>query len=296
MQFFKYISALSLLITLAGCEDPIQIKLDEGSKLIVIDAFVNNLRETQRIRITNSDSYFSGRQAAPVTNAVVILNDLTANVNYTFNYTSNGNYEFAIGAMDTIAHPNHTYKLSLSIDGATYTAMTDQKRGAAIEGITTVLNDGVVGELGTKGNFYYCFLVAKDKADANTDYYWIKTFRNDTLFSDPADLNIAIDGTGGSVSDSPPGVDSLYFTPTATFLGSKRYQSSDKCKVEIHSLTKSCRDFLLQAAAQISNGGLFATTPENVRTNFVTSSGTAVKAVGWFNMSTVATKTIRVSN
>jgi hypothetical protein len=292
MKFFKYISALSLLITFTACVDPIQIKLDQGSKLIVIDAFVNDLRETQTIRITNSDSYFSGKRAEPVTNALVILSDLTMNVNYTFNYSGNGNYEFPIGITDTIARPNHSYKLKVSIDEMDYTALAEQKRGAAIEDITVELNNGINGELGATGNFYYCFLVAKDKVDAISDYYWVKTFRNDTLFSNPADLITSTDGTDGSVS--PTGVDSMYFTPTTTFLGSKRYQSSDRCKVEIHSITRASRDFLQQAAAQISNGGLFATTPENVRTNFISSSTNAVKTVGWFNMATVATKTVQI--
>lgn len=292
MKNFKYLPVLSILMIFTACEDPIQIKLDQGSKLIVIDAFVNDLRETQKIRITTSDGYFSGKAAEPVTNALVTLSDLTANVNYTFSYSSNGNYEFGIGAGDTLARPNHSYKLNVSIEGVDYTAQTEQKRGASIEAITSELNNGINGELGAVGNFYYCFLVAKDKVDAVSDYYWVKTFRNDTLFNNPADLITSIDGTDGSVS--PAGVDSMYFTPTTTFLGSKRYQSSDRCKVEIHSITKASRDFLLQAAAQISNGGLFATTPENVRTNFVASSTAATKAVGWFNMATVATKSIVV--
>jgi hypothetical protein len=292
MQVFKYISVLTLLVTLTSCEDPIQIKLDEGSKLIVIDAFLNDLRMTQKIRVTYSDSYFSRQQASPVPNAIVVLSDLTLNIDYPFKYTSNGNYEFSIGLTDTISRPNHFYKLSVKADGTEYTALTEQKRGAGIENIETELNNGINGELGAVGNFYYCFLVAKDKVDAVTDFYWVKTFRNDTLFGDPGDLIVSIDGTDGSVS--PTGVDSMYFTPTTTFLGSKRYAISDRCKVEIHSVTKPTRDFLQQAAAQISNGGLFATTPENVRTNFVTLASTGLKVVGWFNMATVATKTIKV--
>ena len=35
----------------------IQIKLDEGSKLIGIDAILNDLRVTQKIRITKSDKF-----------------------------------------------------------------------------------------------------------------------------------------------------------------------------------------------------------------------------------------------
>ncbi|MEY2914410.1 MAG: hypothetical protein RLZZ184_3719, partial [Cyanobacteriota bacterium] len=40
--------------------------------------------------------------------------------------------------------------------------------------------------------------------------------------------------------------------------------------------------FFLQAQAQISNGGLFATTPENVKTNIITPEDAPTKAIGWF--------------
>jgi hypothetical protein len=53
-------------------------------------------------------------------------------------------------------------------------------------------------------------------------------------------------------------------------------------------------NFLIQAVAQIQNGGLFATTPENVRTNIITPSDAKTKAVGWFNMATVISKTILI--
>jgi len=39
-----------------------KLKLDEGSKLYVIDAFVNDLRSNQTIRVTTNDSYFSDRE------------------------------------------------------------------------------------------------------------------------------------------------------------------------------------------------------------------------------------------
>ena len=132
-------------------------------------------------------------------------------------------------------------------------------------------------------------LWAKDKVGTETDYYWIKTFRNDTLFSGSGDINISIDGTNGPVSDVP--VDSTDFTPPITFLGFKNYKFGNTCKVEIHSLTHDAYFFFIQASAQINNGGLFATTPENVKTNIVTPEGVKTKAVGWFNMASVVTKT-----
>ena len=66
-----------------------------------------------------------------------------------------------------------------------------------------------------------------------------------------------------------------------------RYNKNDVCKVEIHSISKESYFFFIQALAQINNGGLFAQTPENIKTNIVTPIGAKTKAVGQFNMATV---------
>lgn len=283
-----------LLIGFAGllftsCEDVVQIKLDEGSKLYVIDAFVNDLRTPQTIRVLNNDSYFSNREAPPVTNASVILKDLTANTQYVFNYTDRGNYVFNLGNNDTIAKVNHQYELNVTIDGATYTALTTQKRTAVIDSIHAEYEEGGGGFGGPSDPYYFCTLHAREKVDNSADYYWVKTFRNDTLFSAAGDLNVCIDGTGGVVTGL--NVDTTEFTPPATFLSFKSYQSGNSCRAEIHSISRETYFFLLQAVTQINNGGLFATTPENVKTNIKTPEGSKIKGVGWFNMATVASKT-----
>ena len=286
---FKFLFFTVAVFFLSSCEDVVQIKLDEGSKLYVIDAFVNNLPGKQTIKVVTNDSYFSNRQAPPVTGAQVILNDLTAAKQYLFNDAGNGNYEYTDNGTDSLSRIGHQYQLNVTIDGTTYTSMMTQKRTAAIDSINAEYFDGDGGFGPAQEPFYFCNLWAKDKVDENTDYYWVKTFRNDTLFSGSSDINICIDGTGGPVKNAD--VDSTYFTPPSTFLGFKRYMSGNTCKVEIHSISHDTYFFFVQAQAQINNSGLFATTPENVKTNIVTPSGAKTKAVGWFNMATVASKT-----
>ena len=274
---------------LSSCEDVVQIKLDEGSKLYVIDAFVNDLRIPQTIRVLNNDNYFSNREAPPVTGANVVLKDLTANVQYVFNYTDRGNYVFNLSSTDTIAKVNHQYELNVTIDGMTYSSLATQKRTARIDSIHAEYNEGGGGFGAPSDPYYFCTLYARERVDANADYYWVKTFRNDTLFSEAGDLNVCIDGTGGVVTGLD--VDTTEFTPPATFLGFKNYPGGSTCKAEIHSISRETYFFLLQAVTQIGNGGLFATTPENVKTNIKTPEGAKIKAVGWFNMATVASKT-----
>ena len=283
---FKFFALFTTVLFFASCQDVIQIKLDEGSKLYVIDAFVNDLRSKQTIRVITNDSYFSNREAPPVANASVVLKDLTDNKQYVFTYSSNGNYDYNITPGDTIARKNHQYEVNVTIDGVTYTSLSTQKRTAKLDSIAAEYNDGTGGGFGPPQDpYFFCNLWAKDKVDNNTDYYWIKTYRNDTLFSGASDINICIDGTGGPVTNVE--LDSTYFSPPATFLGFKQYYPGNTCKVEIHSISRDTYFFFIQAQAQINNGGLFATTPENVRTNIVTPEGAKTKAIGWFNMASV---------
>ena len=289
-KIFKFLLIGFSSLFFASCEDVIQIDLDEGSKLFVIDAFVNDLPQDQLVRVTLNDSYFNSSVAPPITNALVTITDLTDNKVFTFNHTGNGNYKYTTG-IDSLAKVNHQYKLSVSIEGFEYTALTTQKRRAKIYDIIPELF--TENGLGTPVEPYYlCNLLAKDKTDANTDYYWVKTSRNDTLFNGSGDINVSIDGTNGPVNSAQ--FDSSLFTPPITFLGFKDYQLGDKCKAEVHSISKETYFFFVQASAQINNGGLFATTPENVKTNIVTPSGAPTKAVGWFNMASVDVKEIEV--
>ena len=275
------------LFLFSSCEDVVQIKLDEGSELIVIDAFINDLRIDQKIRITRNSSYFSSTDPEPLTNAIVSLKDLTLNKAYSFNYENNGNYVYKLINSDTIAKTNHQYELSVSLNEITYSSIVTQHRGAKIDSVSAIIRDTRSGGFGSaKRPPFICLLFAKDKTDSNADYYWIKTYKNDTLFSGSRDINVCIDGTGGEVYDV--NVDSTAFTPPSAFLGFKRYNKNDVCKVEIHSISKDSYLFFIQALAQINNGGLFAKTPENIKTNIITPKEAKTKAVGQFNMATVA--------
>ena len=289
-KFTRFILLIFGSLIFASCEDVVQIKLDEGSKIYVIDAFIDNISSLQKIRVTTNDSYFSNREAPPVGNAIVILKDHTAGRTYTFNYSSNGYYTATSDTNDPISVVNHQYELNVTIDGATYTSLTTQKRTASIDSISReyIEEENPFGPPGPP--FYMCMLHAKDKVDNVIDYYWVKTFRNDSLLFGPSDINISIDGTNGPVTGIE--VDSTAFTPPVTFIGFKQFPKGSTCKVEIHSLSREAYYMFIQASAQINTAGLFATTPENLKTNIITPKDATTKAVGWFNMASVASKKI----
>lgn len=272
-----------LLVALTSCEDVIQIKLDEGSKLLVVDAFINDLRNTQKVRLTYTDSYFSGTNPPPVTSATVVLKDLTGNITYNFTNTGNGDFVYTITSGDTIARVNHAYKLEVNYDGTTYTAFAFQKRTTQI--------DSIQAEYRKPTSFqkegYRCTLWARDVPGPLIDYYWIKAYRNNILFNEGAQINLAVDGANGA------GADGFIFTPPIAGGITPRgeiYALNDTCLVEIHSISEEAYKFLGQVISQTTNSGLFATTPENVKTNIVTPSNAKIKAIGWFNMASVGSK------
>jgi hypothetical protein len=44
----------------------IQVKLDEGDPIITIDAFINDMRSQQKVRLTYTNGYFSQKPNSPV--------------------------------------------------------------------------------------------------------------------------------------------------------------------------------------------------------------------------------------
>lgn len=280
MKAIKKIFFSSLAIVLfASCEDVIQIKLDEGSKLLVVDAFINNLRVDQKVRLTYTDSYFSGQNPPAVTNGTVILKDLSAAKDYTFSNAGNGDYVYTITSADTIAFADHNYELDVIYNGKTYTSYTKQKRTTVIDSISSKFRE--------KSSFmdegYYCKFWAFDVPGPDPDYYWVKAFRNGNMFNKGSEINLAFDGAYSA------GADGFIFIPPIaegiTPFG-ETYGLNDICRVEIHSISKETYFFLIQVQQQVTNSGLFATTPENVKTNINSPAG-ATKAIGWFNMASV---------
>jgi hypothetical protein len=117
MKSYKSILKISVLFlsvfSIASCEDKIQLKLDKKDSKITIDAFINNLRQDQQIRITTTDSYFSGKTPPAVIGAEVTVTDLTTNKKYLFADRNDGNYIYSLAPSDTMIVAGHSYQLNI---------------------------------------------------------------------------------------------------------------------------------------------------------------------------------------
>jgi hypothetical protein len=285
MKSFKLVTAFFALLAFTSCEDVIQVKLDKGDPLITIDAFVNNMRSQQKVRLTYTDSYFSQVTNQPVKGASVIIRDVTTGVDFSFLDNSDGNYVFNLANTDTIGKIGHQYELTVTHQGNIYKSTSTMNRTSKVDTLIATYKAG--GGLSSQPAGYKFAFLGFDIPGDTIDYYWIKSYRNAVFFNKGGEINNCADGAFGTGADGFP-----FITPIAEGITpfGEVFQKYDVCRVEIHSINLETFNFLNQVRTQTTNSGLFATSPENVKTNITNTTSDKVKVVGWFCMSAVGFK------
>lgn len=277
----KLFLAFIAVLAFTSCEDVIQVKLDKGEPIVTIDAFINDMRSQQKVRLTYTDGYFSQKTNAPIVGATVVLKDLTNGQVYNFTDNTDGNYVFNLTSTDTLGRVGNEYEITVTHQGNVYTSSTALNRTAQIDSLHVEYREP--GGFGGDEGYIFSFH-GQDPTGDIPDFYWVKSYRNGVFFNKGSEINVAWDGANGT------GADGLYFIPPisqAVTPSGEVFQKFDVCRVEIHSINRDTYDFFLQVQRQTTNYGLFATTPENVKTNLKCTTSDKIKVVGWFSMSAV---------
>lgn len=280
MKTLKLFVILFVAIGFTSCEDVIQVKLDEGEPMVTVDAFINDMRSQQKVRLTYSDGYFSQKPNDPITGATVQIRDLTSGVDYIFTDNNNGDYVFT--PTDTFKL-GHNFELTITHQGTVYKSSSVRlNRTAQVDSIASEFKEGG-GIANTESGYDLAFLGFDPPGDT-VDYYWIKSYRNGVFFNKGGDINICANAAYGVGADGFP-----FITPIAQGITpfGERFQKNDVSRVEIHSINEETYNFLTQVLTQTTNSGLFATSPENIKTNLKNTTGNKPKVVGWFCMSAV---------
>lgn len=276
-----------LLLVLSACTTVIKVDVPQGSKFVVVDAFIDDKPQPQKVRLTFTADYFSNQPTPPVLGAGVSLNDLSNNKTYTFTPDNNGNYFYTPLSGDTMMRVGHQYQLTVSYNGNTYFAFSTLNRTTTIDSVRFTGNIDPTSTHGDTGR-YHPLLFARDAPGA-TDYYWLKIYKNGQRYELPDGIDISQDAGGvntdGQEFDDPVAKYFIYPHDSVFHYG-------QLCTIEVLSVNANTYDYLLQLNLQLTNSqaGLFAVTPENVRTNIQQSAGTQ-KAIGWFNMGSSVSKT-----
>lgn len=277
------------LLTLSSCEDKIQVKLDKMASRITVDAFLNSLRQDQQIRITSTDSYFSGTTPPPIIGAEVTVTDLTTNTMYSFSDRKDGNYIYSLTPSDTIAKVNHSYELSVQYKNNEYKSTTSAKRSPKIDGLYFKYEDATSSILGSTSAGLKLKLLAKDLEGPTPDFYWVKLYKNSKFYSRPQNMQLESFGLNNES-------DGLFFAPdrwkTSGPAGEDVPVTGDLVRLEIHGISREVYDFLSLGTKMINNGGMFAVPSVNLPTNIYPTNKNTANAVGFFSVSDVNYKEI----
>lgn len=286
---FKYLSffILSIVIIFSSCEKAINVHLDEGTSQIVVDAFITNLLGRQTIKLTNTSSYFENSPSTAITGAAVnIINENTGQVFSFTDENNTGTYTWSSGS--TLATINNSYSLVIIYNGDTLKSHCQVNPVPLIDSLTYKYKEGITQKL----TGYFASFWGVDIPN-RTDYYWIKSFRNDTLINEPQYQNIAFDGAvEGWNAD---GVAFFDIIRNAITPFDKPFHLNDSVKIQLMSVNAATYRFLLQAQFQLTNSGLFARPTANLPTNIInTNKNSSTKPVGWFVISAVSQKAIAI--
>jgi hypothetical protein len=281
----NFLYAASAVLLLSSCEDPVQVNVAPGETQLVVDAFITNRDTVQTIRLTQTVPYFANGPVPTVSGAQITLRNRTANRTFEFADTRNdGIYAWQPQGRDSIGRIGDEFELTVRYQNDTFVAGSRLNRTTQVDSVTYEFRE-VGQDPETQKEGYYGTFYGRDAVGGPRDYYWIRSYVNGVYQSRV--FNFAADGFGGDTD----GGDGFPFIPPLQGLTDSRRPAKvgDVMRVEIWSITRETFGFLEQAQRQITNGGLFAVTPENVRTNLRnTNANSRNRAAGWFNTSVVS--------
>jgi Domain of unknown function (DUF4249) len=292
-QYLSILSSLILSLTLTSCFDVIQLEGVKSESLLVVEAMITNQSGEQVVKLSKSQNYFDNSASTNVLNANVQVQD-DLGVIYTFkDVKNNGNYVWTpANSTQKIGVIGRKYTLKVLSEGESYQATSELKRVPKIDSVLYQFgevdqNQQIKADIaeGYEPQFY-----ARDLKGVG-DCYLIKSYKNGKVLGDVGNFLLAYDAS----FNKGDGADGFQFiSPIRRSIAYELFKENDLVKVELFSITEDHYNFWLKAQAQIRNGGLFATPPAYITTNFfnVNKSSTK-KAAGWFatvGLSTFETK------
>ena len=299
MKLKNIIYFFAILALFPSCEDVIEVDLENGDNQLVVDAWLNNLPETQTIQLTRTINYFNSSTPPAEVGATVSVTDNEGNIYNFDDPDNNGTYVWTPNAGEAFGQVGNEYFLSITTSaGQEYLSASVMNR---IMPIDTIVLEDREEDLGSPAGIY-AELFARD-LEGEGDAYWIKTYKNGNFLNKPQELSLVWDAafTPGS------GVDGVIFiTPIRESInripdtGDDAVDNSDlapwaigdSINVEIHSLNPEAFQFLEESLTQMTLGdaGIFAEPPANVPTNIQSLNATEAKdkAIGFFNVSAVS--------
>ena len=281
-----------IIFILISCEDVITPDLPTNEPILVVDAWLTNLNEPQKIVLSKTQDYLDSTTSLGVSGASVFVNDDLGN-NFEFIEGNRGEYVWTPeDSVSSIGEVGTSFVLNIGYEGKNIVAQSELRRTATIDSVNFV-----------KGGFpvkksYYAEFWSREPLGLG-DAYWIKSYKNGIYQNRLGDIITCLDA--GASSEGAE-IDGIPFIPPIR-RGITRFDSDengdlkspfakgDSLYVEIHSITYEAFDFLNKTSIQINRPGgfgeLFAVSLSNVPTNLVVQNDPNFPVLGFFNVSAV---------
>jgi hypothetical protein len=250
------------LLLLGACTEAIDVNLPAEEDRVVIEGLVTTQTKPFVVKLSKTIALGDSANYAYINNATVIISDNLGNKD-TLALVTSGRYETTVPKTGVVGR---TYYLTVKTGGVTYSAQDKLRSVAPIDSLYAIyLTAG--SAFGVTKDGYYVFYNSSDPPNQK-NYYRYKMFRNGKSVLNPSSIAV---------------FDDRFLSPV--IIGARlpgKYNSTDKAKVELYSLSESAYNFYVGLATQLQNdGGFFSTPPANAPTNL--SNG----ALGFFQASDI---------
>jgi hypothetical protein len=267
----KIILTLIPVLFVFGCQEVININLQEGPERLVIEGRIEKIKGAeigyQSIMLTKTDDYFSNTTTPRVRGAKVTVTDNHGNaVIFTESVNNPGLYE----TDNLFARIGVTYTLHIEYAGDIYEGSETLQSVAPIDSIYQYfVEEDLFNEKGIRVRIDFT-----DPSDENNYYYW-QQFRDGKTLLNPDP------GTRWTIVSSDDFFNGQRIwgrEPNDQLI----YESGQVAKVRQHSISKSQYDFMFLLYDQATGGGPYDSPPVPIRGNVQNLTNPDKYPLGYF--------------
>lgn len=272
MKKSNILIALILTFFMTSCQEVVMVNLTTQAPKLVIEAALKWQKgtdgKTQTIKLSTTTSFYS-IDIPTVSGAQIIVRNST-NTPFIFTEASTpGEYV----CNNFIPVLNEAYTLTVTLNGAVYTATETLKSVAPIEEVTQINNGGITKKEIQLKTFF------TDPA-AETNYYLFQYTYKDDLYQ-----NLAAS-------------DDAFFQGNRFFSLSRKekLKAGDQVTVTHYGVSKTYYNYLaiLITISGGSSGGPFQSPPATVRGNIVNTTNKDNYPLGFFSVSEIDRRTLTI--
>lgn len=266
MKSFKILSSLIFIyFFIIGCEEVIEVELENSEPQIVIDAVIRENSTENKVTITKTTDFYNPSQFEKISGAEIWVTELNGE-SFMFNETFPGDYT----NQELSAKVGGKYEITVNVEGKTYTASSWLPQPLILDSVS------VIGE--------------KRPFQDELDYEYHAYFQDNPGVEDYARFKLYINGTerGGIFRYDDRLTDGRYIDFWRFFFEPRDdIKQGDSVTIELITIDKASFDYFntLRRVIASSTGGPFgSTTPSNPITNW--NNG----ALGYFSVQSVNSK------